>query len=122
MAVTTSTGSAATKTLLVSTGSSANIAVPVNTSASLFQAANATITGSGTTALFLGRVISNSDQNCQVDISIDGVSIYSGSSGQQIIARAALSLGSHTVTYTAFALNGDITVMVAGLTVIDLGL
>lgn len=122
MAVTTSTGSAATKTLLVSTGTSILVSVPVNTSASLFQAANATITGSGTTALFLGRVVSNSDANCQVEIDIDGVPIFSGSSGQQIIARATLPLGSHTVTYTAFALNSDVTVTVAGLTIIDLGL
>lgn len=122
MAVATNTGSVATKTLLVSTGTSILVTVPVNTSASLFQTANATVTGSGTTVLFLGRVISNSDSNCQVDISIDGVSIYSGSSGQQIIARATLPLGSHTVTYTAFALNSDVTVTTAGLTVIDLGL
>lgn len=122
MAVVTNTGSAATKTLLVSTGSSVTIPVTVNTSSSLFQAANATVTGSGTTALFLGRVISNSDQNCQVDISVDGVSIYSGSSGQQIIARAVLPVGSHTVTYTAYALNSSITVTTAGLTIIDLGL
>lgn len=121
MAATTATGTAATTTLLVSTGSSP-FSVPINTSVSLFQSANATITGSGKTALFLGRVVSNSDANCQVEIDVDGTPIFSGSSGQQIIARAVLGVGSHTVTYTAFALNSDVTVSIAGLTIIDLGL
>lgn len=120
MAVTTVTGSAAAKTLLVSTGTS--VVAPMNTSTSLLQAANATITGSGTTALFLGRVVSDSDDNCQVEIAVDGTVIYGGSSGQQIIARTALTAAAHTVTFTAYALNANVNVSVAGLTIIDLGL
>lgn len=120
MAVTTVTGSAATATLLVSTGG--GVTALVNSSTSLLQAANVTITSSGATVLFLGRVISDSDDNCQVEIAVDGTVIYSGSSGMQIIARATLTAASHTVTYTAYALNADVNVSVAGLTVIDLGL
>lgn len=120
MAVTTVTGSAAATTLLVSTGSS--VAVPVDTGVSLFQGASATVTGSGTTAIFLGHVVSDNDDNCQVEVAVDGVVIYSGSSGAQIIARAVLAASPHAVTFTAYALNVSVNVAVAGLTIIDLGL
>lgn len=119
MTIVTNTGQVPTKTLLVSSGTTT---VLENTSASLLQAANASITGSGTTALFLGRVVSDSDKNCQVEIDVDGVVIFSGSSGEQITARAPLTAGAHVVTYTAYALNADVTISAAGLTVIDLGL
>lgn len=120
MAIATTTGSATTTTLLVSTGTS--ITVPVNSSVSLLQATNATITSVGTTVLFLGRVASDNDANCQVELTVDGTVIFAGSSGDQIIARSTLLTGTHTVTYTAYALNSDVVVTVAGLTAIDLGL
>lgn len=120
MPAVTSTGSVATKTLLVSTGS--GITVLANGSGSLLQSANASITGSGTTVLFLGRVTSNDNNNCQVELSVDGTVIFSGASGDQIITRASLSSGSHTVVYTAYALGSNATISAAGLTAIDLGL
>jgi hypothetical protein len=120
MAATTSTGSSPTTTKIVSSGTS--LSVPVNTSASLLQTASVSITGSGTTVLFLGRVSTTNDPFFQVDISIDGVSIYNDQGGQQIIARAPLTTGAHTVTFTGYALNQNITVNKFGLTVIDLGL
>lgn len=120
MAVSTITGSAATTTLLVSTATS--ITIPVNTSASLLQTASVTLTGTGTTVLFLGRVASNNDGNCQVELVVDGTVIFSGASGEQIIARSTLTSGTHALTYTAYALNSDVNVTVAGLTAINLGL
>lgn len=120
MAVTTVTGSAATTTLLVSTGTA--ISVPVDTSVSLLQTADVAITGSGTTVLFLGRVASDNNDNCQVELDVDGTVIFAGASGDQIIAKAVLTAASHTVTYTAYALNADVAISVAGLTAIDLGL
>lgn len=120
MATVTRTGTVPTTTLLVSTGTS--VSVPVNTSVSLLQSASATVTGAETTALFLARVASDNDGNCQVEIAVDGTLIFAGSSGQQIITRAALTPGPHVVTFTAFALNDNVTISVAGLTVIDLGL
>jgi hypothetical protein len=120
MAAVTATGSSPTTTKVVSSG--ASLLVPVNTSASLLQTTSVSITGSGTTMLFLGRVSSTNDPFFQVDISVDGVSIYNDQSGQQIIARTSLATGAHTVTFTGYALNQDITANKFGLTIIDLGL
>ena len=120
MAVTTVTGSAATTTLLVSTGT--GITVTVGTSGSLLQTTSVSITGTGTTVLFLGHISSDDDNNCQVELSVDDTVIFSGAAGDQVIARVALTAAVHTVTYTAYALNVDAVVSVAGLTAIDLGL
>lgn len=120
MAVTTNTGSVATTTLLVSTGTA--ITVTANSSISLLQTASVSLTGTGTTVLFLGRVTSDNDSNCQVELAVDGTVIFAGASGDQIIARSTLAPGSHALTFTAYALNSDVTVTVAGLTAIDLGL
>lgn len=119
MPIVTNVGAATTTTLLVSAGTTT---IAANSSASLLQAANVNVTGSGTTVLFMGRVKSNDDNDCQVELNVDGVTIFAGSSGEQIIAHVTLSVGSHTVTYTAFALNNDVIVTAAGLIAIDLGL
>jgi hypothetical protein len=118
--ISTTTGSGTPVSLLVATA--VGVPLPQNASTSLFQAASEVVTGTGHTVLFFGR--SNAAQNdiAQVDISVDGVSIYNDSAGQQIVAKAVLSPGSHTVAFTAYALNTDNTMQAASLVALDLGL
>jgi hypothetical protein len=120
MAISTTTGSGTLTTLLVSTGT--DLVVPENESVSLLQNESVTITGSGTNVLFLGRVSTTDDGQCQANLTVDSTTIYSDATGQQIIARLALGAGSHTITFTAFALSNDVTANVFGLTIVDLGL
>ena len=116
----TSTGTGTTTSLLVSSG--ANIALPVNTSVNLFQNTTTTITGSGHTAAFIGRTAADFPLFIQVDISIDGVSVYNEHAGQQIVVKQVLASGSHAITFTAWALNQACTMLAAGLMILDLGL
>lgn len=118
--ITTNTGTVATKTLLVSTGT--DLILPQYQYTSLLQGASATVTGSGTTALILGRVTSSHDSACEVDLVIDGSNVLQAAGGDQIIFRAVLGPGSHTVEFTGFALDNDVVAEIFGLTVIDLGL
>lgn len=120
MAAVTSTGTGTPTTLLVS--SAASVALPHDTSTSLFQAANATVTGAGHTCVIIGRTSAAQNDIAQVDISVDGTSVYNDVAGQQIIVKTVLAPGSHTITYTAYALNTDNTMLAAGLVVLDLGL
>jgi hypothetical protein len=59
VAITTTTGTATPVTLLVSTATS--VSLLANTTTSLFQAASATITGSGHTAVIIGRTSSTAN-------------------------------------------------------------
>lgn len=120
MAISTTTGSGTPVTLLTSSG--AGIALPANTSTSLLQTASVTVPGTGHTVVFLGRTLASQNDTLQVDISIDGTSVYNDIAGQQIIVKTVLASGSHTVTFTAYALNGADTMLAAGLIAIDLGL
>lgn len=116
----TSTGSGTPTSLLVSTATS--VALSQDTSTSLFQTTNATVTGSGHTCVFIGRTTADVNLYVQVDISVDGVSVYSDHAGQQIVVKQVLSAGSHTVTFTAYAFNKACNMLVAGLMLLDLGL
>jgi len=118
--VSTSTGSGTPVSLLVS--SAANVALPENTSVNLFQGTTTTITASGHTLALIGRTNADFPLYVQVDISVDGVSIYNDHAGQQIVVKQALSAGSHTITFTALALNQNCNMNAAGLMILDLGL
>ena len=120
MAVTTVTGSAATTTLLVSTGTS--VALPVNTATSLLQTPSATITATGHRVAFLFRTVSSNDNWCQVSLTVDGTEIYNDSTGKQDSLNLVLAAGTHTVTFTAIAFNSDLTMLKCGLTALDLGI
>lgn len=120
MSTVTTTGSGTLTTLMVSTGT--NLVIPQYQTVSLLQSASATITGSGTTVLLLGRVETSHNDACEVIVTVDGNTLLDTSAGEQIILRLPLSVGSHTVEFTAFAVANDVTAEVFGLTAIDLGL
>lgn len=116
----TNTGSGTPTSLLVSTA--ATVPLPQNTSTSLFQTSSATVTGSGHTVAFIGRSVADLPLYVQVDISVDGTSIYNDHAGQQIVVKQVLSSGAHTVTFTAYAFNQACNMVAAGLMLLDLGL
>lgn len=120
MAITTVTGTATPTSLLVS--QAVSVALPVNTSTNLFQNATTTITGSGHTVALIGRTAADFPLYVQIDISVDGTSVYNDHAGQQIVVKQALTAGSHTITFTATALNQACNILAAGLMAIDLGL
>lgn len=120
MSITTSTGSGTPTTLLVSTA--ASVALPQDTSTSLFQAASASVTGTGRTCAVIGRTTADFPLYVQVDISVDGTSIYNDHAGQQIVVKLPLTAASHTVTFTAYAFNQPCNMTTAGLMILDLGL
>lgn len=120
MAATTTTGSGTPTTILVS--SAASVALPVNTSTSLLQTSSVTVTGTGHTVAIIGRTAADFPDFVQVDISVDGTSIYNDHGGQQIVVKQVLSTGPHTITFTGYAFNQNCTMFAAGLMMIDLGL
>lgn len=117
---TTVTGSGTPTSLLVSTA--ANIPLPQDTSTSLFQAANATVTASGHTCVMIGRTVADLPLYVNVDISVDGTSVYNDHAGQQIVVKLPMITGSHTITFTAYAFNKPCNISVAGLMILDLGM
>lgn len=117
---TTVTGSGTVVTKMISSGT--NLIIPQNQTTSLLQGASVNITGSSTNVLFLGRIDTTNNGQCQVSITIDGTEVYSAEAGIQIILRLPLAAGSHTVKFEAFGLANDITAIAYGLTAIDLGL
>jgi len=116
----TSTGSGTPTTLLVSTA--ASVPLPVNTSTNLFQGATTTIVGTGHTVAIIGRTVADLPLYVQVDISIDGTSVYNDHAGQQIVVKQVLTAASHTITFTATAFNQACNISAAGLMILDLGL
>ena len=120
MATVTNAGTGTLTTLMVSTGSS--LVLPQFQSTSLLQNSSVTVSGSGHTVLFLGRVETTNNGQCQVEIDVDDVAVYGGAAGENIIARMVLSSGSHTIKFSAFALSNDVEAEVFGLTIVDLGL
>lgn len=116
----TSTGSGTPTSLLVSTA--ASVALPQDTSTSLLQGASATVTATGHTCVFIGRTVADLPLYVNVDISVDGTSIYNDHAGQQIVVKAPLTAGSHTVTFTAYAFNQVCNISAAGLMLLDIGL
>lgn len=120
MAITTVTGTGSPTTLVVSAAQS--VSLTVNTTTDLLQSGAVSVTGEGHTVLFLARTASNNDDQCQVNILVDGVIVYTDIAGTQIIYRQVLTSGSHTIDFNVYALDSGITMSAAGLTVIDLGL
>lgn len=123
MAITTTVGSVAPTTLVVSTAS--NVALTQNATTDLLQTGAVTISGAGHTVLFLARTQTNNatlDNQCQVNLLVDGTTVLTDIAGDQIIYKQVLATGSHTVDFNAFSFVSGLTILAAGLTVIDLGL
>lgn len=123
MASVTSTGIGSPTSLVVSTATS--VALQQNATTDLFQSGAVTVTGSGHTVLFLARtLLTNSTLNdqCQVNIVVDGTIVFTDIAGDQIIYRQVLSSGSHTVDFNVYCFASGVTMSAAGLTVLDLGL
>lgn len=120
MPISTVTGSGVLTTLAVSSGT--NLVLPQYQTTSLFESGDITMTGSGNSVLLLGRVMSTNNAQCQVEIDVDGTPVLEDVAGSQLIARVALSVGSHIIAFNAFALANDVEAEIFGLTVIDLGL
>ena len=118
--VATTSGTGTPTTLLVSTVT--NVALTEFASTSLFTSDPVTVTGSGHTVAFFCRAASTDDSSVVINVLVDGVTLISGSSGDPLNAPMVLSAGSHTIAFQAFALDTGITVNVATMFLIDLGL
>lgn len=123
MAGVTTTGAGTTTTLVVS--SVTNVAMTQNATTDLFQSGAVTVNAPGHTVLILARTqISNATLNnqCQVNIVVDGTTVFTDIAGGQIIYRQPLSAGSHTIDFNVYSFVSGLTMTVAGFTAIDLGL
>lgn len=120
MTISTVTGTGSTTCVLLSSGS--GVALPQNVATSLLQLASETISVTGSHALLQVRTESTNNNWCQVSLTIDGAEVYNSAAGDKSDLIVPLSLGSHTVTFTAVAFNSSLTMTTCSLIVIDLGI